>query len=366
MFAHRWFAPLLVILSALASYTGAAFAVDLFAQITTPSVAWARFAVAAIILCAWRRPWRGRSLRSYVPPVIFGVVIAVLTLLFYASISMIPMGASVAIQFLGPVTLAMVAGRSWRIRASVLVALVGVFMISFAGLDVREPGIALGILVTLAAGTMWAMYIVAGRHMGPSGHPLDNLAIATAVAAVVTVPFAPGAAAIVFSPALIGSIIIVALLSNIVTYALDIVVMPHVSAPMYSLLSALSPATSLAVGVLMLGQRPSLGEFVGLVIVMVAVALPALGARPGDVVAEVSAEASTDVDPVEALTDSHIIPAASGAHISLVPVREPRLRRAIASLSRLRPGARRALRARGARSASATTPTSARKGALPR
>ncbi|MGV9181773.1 EamA family transporter [Arcanobacterium canis] len=348
MFAHRWFAPLLVILSALASYTGAAFAVDLFAQMSTPTVAWARFFVAAVILCAWRRPWRGRTAREYISPVIFGVVIAVLTLLFYASISLIPMGASVAIQFLGPVTLAMFTGRCWRIRASVLIALVGVFMISFGGLDISDPKIRYGILVTLAAGTMWAVYILTGRRMGNSGHPLDNLAIATATATVVTVPFAPGAAAIAVSPTLIGTILIVALLSNIVTYALDIIVMPHVSASMYSLLGALSPATSLAVGVMMLGQRPSLGEFAGLLIVMAAVALSAGASKTapqaGEVVAEVAAETTAHVDPVEALTDSHIIPSATSTHISLVPVREPRLRRAIASLSRLRPASRRTIR----------------------
>lgn len=332
MFAHRWFAPLLVILSALASYMGAAFAVDLFAQMSTPSVAWARFFVAAVILCAWRRPWRGRTARGYIFPIIFGVVIAVLTLLFYASLSLIPMGASVAIQFLGPVTLAMFAGRCWRIRVSVLIALVGVFMISFGGLDVSDPKIRYGILVTLAAGAMWAVYIITGRRMGASGHPLDNLAIATATATVVTVPFAPGAAVIAVSPTLIGTILIVALLSNIVTYTLDIIVMPHVSASMYSLLGALAPATSLAVGVMMLGQRPSLGEFAGLVIVMAAVALSAGTTTPaaGDVVAEVAAQATTHLDPVEVLIDSHIIPSATSTHISLVPVREPRLRRAIA------------------------------------
>ena len=105
--ADRIPAPALFLASGFTQYAGAALAIGLFAVIPAASVAWWRLAVSAVVLLAWRRPWRQSwTRRELAAAALFGVVLATMNVVFYVAIEYLPLGTAVAIEFLGPVAVA--------------------------------------------------------------------------------------------------------------------------------------------------------------------------------------------------------------------------------------------------------------------
>ena len=274
-------APLLVIASGLSSYVGAGFAVTLFALMPATTVAWWRITIGALVLLAWRRPWRRAwSRRALAVCAAFGVATATMNVLFYASIELLPLGTAVSLEFLGPVVVALATGRGWRPRVAVVMALTGVIAIGGLGLDMSEPGQRTGVLVAMAAGGAWAAYILTGRAVAGAGSGLDSLAVASAAGSLFYLPLAvtTAGAALVDLPT-IGRVLGVAVMSTVVPYVLDQVNLGRLRSDTFSLLQALFPATSLMVGVVMLAQRPNAWEVLGLVLISGAVALAGTGGR---------------------------------------------------------------------------------------
>lgn len=268
-------APVLVIGSGLSSYVGAGFAVSLFTLMPSTTVAWWRVTIGAVALLAWRRPWRRAwSARELVVAAAFGVATATMNVIFYASIDHLPLGTAVSLEFVGPVAVALVTGRGWRPRLAAILALAGVASISGLGLDLTDPRQRVGVLLALSAGAAWAAYILLGRKVAAGGGGVDSLAIASGAGSLFFAPVAVWSAAPAFSsPTTLLAVVGVALLSTVVPYVLDQVNLGRLSPATFSLLEALMPATSLAVGVVMLRQLPHLWEVLGLVLVSIAVAL---------------------------------------------------------------------------------------------
>ena len=268
-------APALFMISGVSQYLGAALAVGLFSAMPATTVAWWRVLVAAVLLVLWRRPWRRRwTVRTAAASVLFGVVLAGMNLLFYVAIDHLPLGTAVSLEYLGPVAVAAVAGRGPRVRVAIVIALLGVLSISGLGLDWSDPGTGVGVAAALAAGAAWSVYIVLGRRIAAGRSGLDSLAVAMAAGALVFAPVAAGSAGeALASPSLLLAVVGVGVLSSFLPYAVDQVALTRLSAPTFALLTALLPATSLLVGLVVLGQVPTLGEALGLVLISVAVAL---------------------------------------------------------------------------------------------
>ncbi|MDX5318286.1 MAG: EamA family transporter [Actinomycetes bacterium] len=268
----------LFILGAVTQYVGAALAVGLFETMPAPTVAWWRIAIAAVVLLAWRRPRLPRG--TWGAAALFGVVLAAMNVAFYIAIDHIPLGTAVSIEFVGPVTVAALAGSGWAQRAACAFAAGGVLTISGFGVDWGEPGTALGLAAALAAGTLWGLYVVLGKRLAGRVNGLDGLAVGMAAGAVAVAPFvATTAGAALAGPGLFALVAAVALLSSVVPYALDQVNFGVLPAATFAILLALLPATSLVVGAVMLRQVPTVGEAVGLALVSVAVVLANLPAR---------------------------------------------------------------------------------------
>ena len=272
--AQRVPAPLYFLASGVSMYVGAGLAVGLFALMPPATVAWWRVTVGAVFLLAWRRPWRrswgGRDLAV---AAVFGVVTTTMNVLFYEAIARLPLGTAVALEFLGPVVVALVTGRGWPLRVAALLAGVGVASISGLGLDLGAPGVGAGLALALAAGAAWAVYILLARRVA-GGSGLDSLAVGMVVGSVAYLPLtAPTAALALGSWGTAALVAGVGLMSTAVPYSLDQIAMRRLSAPAFSLLTALLPATSVVVGLVMLRQVPNVGEAVGLVCISVAVAL---------------------------------------------------------------------------------------------
>lgn len=261
-------------------YVGAALAVGLFDQLSASAVAVLRLLGAAAVLLAWRRPgraaWRGPALRGAVA---FGLATGVMNVAFYEAIARLPLGTAVAIEFCGPVAVAAVASRRARDVAAVVLAALGVGLIA----DVRWSGSPAGVLWALGAAAMWAAYILLARRVARSGAGLDGMAVGFTVAAVLLSPVllasAWGAPAVLLDPDVLLLGLGVGVLSSVVPYVLDQVVLRRVGQARFAVLLALLPATATVVGLLALSQVPGVLEAVGIAAVVVAVALRS---RDGD------------------------------------------------------------------------------------
>jgi len=264
-------------------YAGAAWAVGLFSLLAPAAVAVLRMLGAAAVLLAWRRPaavaWRGPRL---VRAAAFGLATAGMNIAFYEAIARLPLGTAVAVEFCGPVAVAAVASRRPRDIAAVVLAALGVALIA----DVRWSGSPSGVLWALAAAALWAAYIVLGKRVAGSGNGLDDMAVGFAVAAVVLSPLLllGGSSGRVGLAALADPLVLllavgVGVLSSVVPYVLDQIVLRRVGQARFAVLLALLPATATIVGLIALGQVPSPLEAVGIAAVVVAVSLRS---RDGD------------------------------------------------------------------------------------
>lgn len=275
--ADRLPAPLIFVASSLSQYLGAGLAVSLFSLMPSMTVAWGRLVVGAAVLVALRRPWRRAwTRRTLLVATAFGVATATMNVIFYAAISLLPLGTTVSLEFLGPVVVALVTGRGWRPRVAAILALLGVASISGLGVDLGDPDQRIGVLLALGAGVAWAAYILLGRRVASAGAGTDSLAVGMVAGALVYAPLAVGTAdTILASPTAAVTVLGVGVLSTAVPYGLEQVVLRRLGTDAFALLSSLMPAASLLVGVVVLRQLPNAWEMTGLVLVSVAVALTA-------------------------------------------------------------------------------------------
>ncbi|BBG01483.1 permease [Pseudonocardia autotrophica] len=284
-FAERVPAPLLFLVGGTSMYVGAALAVGLFDRLAPSAVAELRLIGAALILLAWRRPggdaWRGVRL---VRAGLFGLATALMNVAYYEAIARLPLGTTVAIEFTGPVLVAALASRRFRDFGAVGLAAAGVLLIA----DVQWSGSPSGVLWALAAAAMWAAYILLGKRVARAGSGIDDLATGFTVAAVLLLPllllgtdgsFGVANLAPLVDPLVLALTVGLGVLSSVVPYVLDQIVLRRVGQARFAVLLALLPATATGIGVVMLGQLPGGLEAVGILLVILAVAVRS---RDGD------------------------------------------------------------------------------------
>lgn len=305
----KWLAPVMLVCSGGSQYLGAALAVSLFSIAPAVGVAWGRLAVAAVVLLLWRRPvkWLIADRRRLLIVLSLGVSLAAMNLSFYLAISRIALGPAVAIEYVGPIVLAAVLVRSVASRLAIVLATGGVFLITgigVSGMTVSSSGIgeaghihsigggtgifattpAVGAMWAALAGIGWVGYIIFGRaaaSYGGATRGMDLLAGAMCVAAVVCAPAAfYGGYRLFTTPRATLAIVGVGLLSSVMPYVLDQIILRRISAGTFSILTAIFPATSLLVGVAVLSQLPSIAEIWGLALVSGAVVLAHMPNKP--------------------------------------------------------------------------------------
>ena len=260
------------VVGAISQYVGAAIGVVLFDTMQPTTVAWLRAASAAMLLLAWRRPWRaGLTRRGVVIAAAFGLVTLGMNVAIYEAFARIPMGTAVALEFLGPTLVAVLGSRRRRDLLAVALAAGGVALLA----GVQFGGSAAGVLFALLAAALWACYILLGKAVADAGSGLDSLAVGMGVAAVLSAPFilvpqAVANAGVFGDPRtwLLGCGI--GLLSTAIPYALDQVVLKQLGQAAFSLLLALLPATAAVVGAVLLAQLPTAPEVAGIALVMAA------------------------------------------------------------------------------------------------
>lgn len=247
----------------------------LFARVDVLGVAWLRIASAALVLAAWRRPWRGvRSLgRDGLLAVGgLGAVFAVMNACFYLAIDRLPLATVAAIEFLGPILLAAAGARVARNLAAVAVAAGGVYLLT----HVRLGGDPAGVGFAFANAALFAAYVVLAHRVArlPRFGGVDGLAAAMAVAFVAVCPIGlAGAAHALGDPVALAAGAGVGFSSSVVPYVFDQLAMARLPRATYALFVALLPATATAIGVVVLQQLPSALDLAGVGLVMAGIAL---------------------------------------------------------------------------------------------
>jgi inner membrane transporter RhtA len=264
------------LVSALFHYLGPSFAVLLFAHVDVLGVAWLRIASAAIVFAIWRRPWRALARldadgrRSVVA---WGVVLALMNCSFYLAIARLPLGTVAAIEFLPVIVLAALGSRTGRNVAALGLATAGVYLLT----DVVLAGEPIGVVLAFTNAGLFAAYIALGHKVAQNGAGagIDSLGLAMLVAAIVVTPFAGMAA----MPALAQPLALLAgvgvgISSSVIPYVTDQLAMARIKRSTYALLVSLLPATATVVGLVVLGQVPTVVEVAGVGLVIRAVAVP--------------------------------------------------------------------------------------------
>src|SRR5437868_3090354 len=175
--------------SAVFHYLGPSFAVLLFARVDVLGVAWLRIASAAVIFAFWRRPWRkflalDRSGQALI--VALGAVFAAMNACFYVSIDRLPLATVAAIEFIGPIALALLGARTLRTTSAVVVAAGGVYLLT----HVRFGGEPLGLAFAFANAALFTAYIVLAHRVArrTTLRSVDGLAAAMLFAFVFVLP----------------------------------------------------------------------------------------------------------------------------------------------------------------------------------
>ncbi len=271
--------------SGFTQYYGAAFAVGLFGVVPAASLAWWRITAAAVVMLLWRRPWRlPWTRRSLGAAVVFGAVLASMNVTFYLAISHLPLGTSVAIEFLGPVCVAAVGGRGWRERVAIVLAAAGV--VALAGVSLQggfTRNAVIGLVSILVCAGTWAAYILLGRRIATGRDGISSLAVAMAAGAILYCPLAFGATAVVVThPLRLLAVVGIGVCSSVIPYAIEQLILRRVSAARFAILVALLPVTATVIGAIALQQIPGLLDLAGMLAVCAAIVLSAQRSGGGD------------------------------------------------------------------------------------
>lgn len=271
-------------LMALASMScvqlGLAVSIDLIDRVGAEGAAWLRLGWAGVVLLVLVRPRLSDfPRRALGATVALGVVTAGVTMLFMAAVARLPLGTASALEFLGPLGVAVVRSRGGRLLWPALAA-AGVVALTQPW---RGSVDLLGIVFALGAAACWAGYILLTQAVGDQVSGLRGLAVSLTVAGVVaTILVGPGTVRLL-TPELLAVGLGLALLLPVIPFSLEMLALRRLNTAAFGTLMCLEPAIALVVGLLLLGQVPTAGAVVGIGFVVVAgIGAERSGAREHD------------------------------------------------------------------------------------
>ena len=317
--------------SMLCVQVGLAIAVTLIDDIGVEGAAWLRLAWAGILLLLIVRPKRAAFTRSsFAMCVVLGVVTAAITLLFMAALDRIPLGTASALEFLGPLGVAVAHGKGRQRFVWPGLAAVGVLLLTQPWAGAVDP---IGVMFALGAALCWACYILLTQRVGDKVAGINGLAVSMPVAALV--------ATVTVGPAVFGrmtpEILIIgiglAILLPVVPFALELLALRKLTAAAFGTLMALEPGFAMIVGLIVLHQVPGPAGVVGICFVVAAgIGAARSGARTSPVPAEVGSPTLGVM--ARGIFDSPIVGFVNKLFVGLIdaPVVGPFVRRAMINI----------------------------------
>jgi inner membrane transporter RhtA len=260
---------------------GAAVSVGLSHRVGAEGVAWLRLVWAAAIFLALSRPWSGPFSRSAVLTcVLLGVATAGMTMLYMMAIVRLPLGTASALEFLGPLGVAVLRARGTG-RLWALVAAAGVAALTEPWHGDTDP---LGVVFALGAAVFWGSYIVLTQRAGDEVTGVRALAVSMPVAAVVATGTVGPHVFPLLTWQLLAAGIGLALLLPVIPFSLELLALRRLTAAAFGTLMCLEPAVALLIGLVVLGQSPRPAALAGIVLVVTAgIGAERTGARTDDV-----------------------------------------------------------------------------------
>jgi len=257
----------LAIVSMVCVQLGLAASVGLFDRVGPEGAAWLRLAWAGVLLLVLVRPRPSRFTRSgLLACVALGVVTAAMTMLFMAAVARLPLGTASALEFLGPLTVAVARGRGGRKLWPVLAG-IGVLLLTepwHGRVDLVGVGFA------LAAAACWAAYILLTQKVGDEVSGLNGLAVSMPVAGLVATAVAGPAVIGDLTWGLVAAGLGLAVLLPVIPFSLELLALRRLTADTFGTLMSLEPAIALVVGLVALGQVPGPAALVGVAFVVAA------------------------------------------------------------------------------------------------
>lgn len=234
---------------------GSSFGKTLFPMVGAAGTTTYRLVGASLILLVFWRPWRiPLSRRDAVAIVGYGVVLGVMNLFFYLSLRTLPIGIAIALEFSGPLTLAVVLSRRLIDFLWIGFALCGLGLLLPLGDAVNKLD-AVGVAYALAAGVFWVAYILLGKLAGNT-HGGQATSLGITVAALVVLPFGVASAgATLLDPSLLVAGLAVAVMSAALPFSFEMVALKRLPKKSYGILLSMEPAIGALTGVVMLGEH---------------------------------------------------------------------------------------------------------------
>jgi inner membrane transporter RhtA len=267
----------LALAAMLSVQLGSALSVDLISTVGPAGTAWLRLSMGALVFLTLARPPLRAVRRRDVPALLcLGVTTGLVTIAFLAAIERIPLGTAVAIEFLGPLTVAAVRSHTARALIWPMVALLGVVLLTepWQG-DINPAGMGFAGLAAIG----WAAYILLTQRIGDRFTGIGALSItvtiAAATASVIGIPQATGH----LSLGILATAAGLAILLPVLPFALELFALRQMTPTAFGTLMALEPAIGVLLGLLVLHQKPSTMQIAGILLVVLAGAAAQHGGR---------------------------------------------------------------------------------------
>ncbi|QKJ86521.1 Threonine transporter [Paramixta manurensis] len=273
--------PVCVLLVSMISIQGgASLAKSLFPQVGAPGITALRLGLGTLILCLIFKPWRLRFRpEQRLPLLVYGLALGAMNYLFYLALRTVPLGVAVALEFTGPLTLALLGSRRPVDFIWVALAVLGLWFLlplgeGFSSVDIK------GALLAVSAGACWAVYILSGQRAGAEHGPA-TVALGSIIASLVFVPLGLSfAQSGIWNLSIIPVAVAIAVLSSALPYSLEMIALTRLPARTFGTLMSLEPALAAISGMLFLGEMLTLTQWLALLAIILASAGATLTMRP--------------------------------------------------------------------------------------
>jgi len=263
--------PIVVLLIAMCSIqSGASLAKSLFPLVGAPGVTALRLALGTLILVVIFKPWRLRfSKEQRLPLVFYGLSLGAMNYFFYLSIQTVPLGIAVALEFTGPLAVALFSSRRPVDFIWVILAVLGLWFLLPLGQDVAHVDLT-GAAFALLAGACWAVYILSGQRAGEEHGPA-TVAMGSLIGAIIFVPLGVlQAGDVLWHWSLLPLGLGVAILSTALPYSLEMVALTRLPTRTFGTLMSMEPALAAVSGIIFLGETLTLTQSLALMAIIAA------------------------------------------------------------------------------------------------
>lgn len=252
--ASVWLPVAVILIAMLSIQSGASLAKSLFPLVGAPGVTALRIVLGTLILVVIFKPWRLRFRKEQRLPLLFyGLSLGAMNYMFYLSIQTIPLGIAVALEFTGPLAVALFSSRRPVDFIWVVLAVLGLWFLLPLGQNVSHIDLK-GAALALGAGAGWAVYILSGQRAGEEHGPA-TVALGSLIAAIVFVPIGMAqATASIWQWSVMPIGLAVAILSTALPYSLEMIALTRLPTRIFGTLMSMEPALAAISGMVFLGE----------------------------------------------------------------------------------------------------------------